>query len=244
MLLHLTAIQLDTPLPDEVLDQKCSWYSLIGVLGITLVIRIIGMDLAGALLTGLMLVFAVIIVRDNMEELQKYNLVFGLLCFVNFFFDILPLLSMLGGRRMEEIRPVPRVAVDDSGYHQEQTYSVTIKTYPFFDKTQGIVYNALSLSMVLSPIGMLLGAYLSFRAHDAIMRNTPALDLDDGAVRQHLEQPQDGGATDRRRGAGNGANGRAGADRLYRTFEPFHGTGHRLDGAGRPAGRPAPAEDG
>lgn len=240
MLLHLTAMQLDTPLPQEVLHQRCSWFFLIAMLAITLVVRILGMDLAGALLTGLMLGFAVVIVRDGMAELQKYNLVFGLLCSLNFFFDILPLLSMLGGRRKEEIRPVPRA--DDSGMpvygggsHKEQTYSVTVKTYPFFDKSQGIIYNAESLSMVLSPICMLVGAFLSFRAHDAMMRHMPNVFAEEDALAAGPGQIVRPGGEGRPLNGGNGPSaGRSsyGAQSTpQRQWQPFEGEGHRLDAA-------------
>lgn len=235
MLLHFTTIQLESPPPQEVLDQRCSWYVLIGLLGLTLGVRVVGMDLAGALLTGLMLGFAVVIVRDGMSELQRYNLPFGLLCSLNFFFDILPLLSMLSGRRREEIRPI------STKYTQEQRYSVTVKTYPFFDMSQGIVYNAESLSMVLSPLCMLMGAYLSFRAHDAIMRHAPPIFEDDllqagmGMGRQNLGG---GGAeADARRALQNpgGPNAnrwsmtQSGGYGSQRNFEAFSGEGHRLD---------------
>lgn len=236
MLLHLTAQHLDGVVPQEVLDQKGSWIFLIVLLGVTLIVRIVGMDLAGALLTGLMLVFAVIIVRDRMAELHKYNLVFGLLCFVNFFFDILPLLSMLGGRRMEEIEPVPAAGVPNGGKiddHKSEQFKLTIRTYSFFDKSQGIVYNALSLSMLLSPICMLFGTYLSFKAHDSIMRNSPAMFEEDDLVGNLAQQNTAVQAAARINPNTAGASSTSGGPSSGVTyggtsFEAFTGHGHRL----------------
>lgn len=236
MLLHLTDLNLDGELPQEVKNLKPWWYVLIVLLVVTMLVRIIGMDLAGALLTLLMLGFAVIIVRDDMAELEKYNLVFGLLCALNFFFDILPLLSMLSGRRREEIRPTQSVTVDGGGYEKEQTFSVTVKTYPFFDRDQGIVYNAESLSMILSAVSMLAGALLSFRAHDIMMREHPPMDWDADVAAGGLGPGNGigpgGRPVEQRRplvvGEGNGQprGGPYGSSRS--SFDYFQGEGRRL----------------
>lgn len=234
MLLHMTAMQMDAPLPQEILNQKCSWYFLIVLLVVTLLVRILGLDLAGALLTGLMLGFSVVIVRDSMAEMQKYNLVFGLLCSLNFFFDILPLLSMLSGRRKEEIRPVPsdntgasQYGPNSAGPNREQTYSITVKTYPFFDKAQGIVYNCESLSMVLSPICMLVGACLSFRAHDTMMRHMPNVFGEEGGDILGGQGPFPRQEA-RPLAAGPVRSGSYGAN-SQRQWQAFEGEGHRLE---------------
>lgn len=255
MLLHLTALNPMGELPQAVRNQKPLWYLLIVLLVITLVLRIIGVDLAGALLTGLMLTFAIIMVRDNMAQLERYNLVFGLLCSLNFLFDILPLLEMLGGRRSEEIRPTERVTVDGSGNEREETFSVTVKTSPFLDASKGLVYNAESLSLVFSAICMLMGALLSFWAHDIIMREAPQIDWDAdlaGGAPVPLAGPRDQRRPLVMGGEGNNGGQRLGAYGANRSFDYFQGEGRRLSGAddaacaassasagGGPAARPA-----
>jgi len=86
------------PPPQALLDQRWLWNLLLILLGGTFVLRLIGLDIAGALLSGLMLCFGIIMMRDGMQEISKYALVYAVLCGFNFFFDILPLISELGGR--------------------------------------------------------------------------------------------------------------------------------------------------
>eukprot|EP00411_Alexandrium_monilatum_P094359 CAMPEP_0175755890 /NCGR_PEP_ID=MMETSP0097-20121207/63638_1 /TAXON_ID=311494 /ORGANISM="Alexandrium monilatum, Strain CCMP3105" /LENGTH=92 /DNA_ID=CAMNT_0017064969 /DNA_START=28 /DNA_END=303 /DNA_ORIENTATION=+ len=81
------------PPPQAVLDQRWLWSLLMLLLGLTFVMRLIGLDIAGALLTGLMLCFGIIMTRDGMQEMAKYALVYAVLCGLNFFFDILPLIT-------------------------------------------------------------------------------------------------------------------------------------------------------
>lgn len=243
MLLHLTAFNLNGEIPQEVKDQKPWWYALLGLLVLTLVVRIVALDLAGAMLSGLMLGFGIVIVRDDMAGVDKYNIVFGLLCSLNFFFDVLPLLAMMGGRRKEEITPSKRTLEDDTGYGRE-TFSVTVKTYPFFDRSQGLVYNAESLSMILSSLCMLMGAILSFRAHDIIMREAPPLDWDGnfaaGALGPGNGLGPGGRPLEPRRplvvgGDGYGGQPRAGAHYGTRqSFDFFQGQGQRLSAVDEP----------
>merc|ERR1719446_1036113 len=94
------------PPPQAVLDQRWLWQILIMLLAITFMVRLIGLDVAGALLSGLMLCFGVIVTRDGMQEMSKYALVYAVLCGLNFFFDILPLITELGGRVSRQTQPV------------------------------------------------------------------------------------------------------------------------------------------
>merc|ERR1719316_1225307 len=96
--------------------------------------------------------------RDGMQDISRYALVFAVLCGLNFFFDILPLLSELGGR--VQSKSVPMV-----NKKHEVVYGVVAKTTPFFDPKMGIMYNIQSFTMILSPLCMALGVYLAVTAH-------------------------------------------------------------------------------
>merc|ERR1711879_354116 len=164
------------PPPQAVLDQRWLWKVLIALLGITFLARLIGLDVAGALLSGLMLCFGVILTRDGMHEMAKYALVYAVLCALNFFFDVLPLITELGGRVSKSTTALG-TSTNRHGT-QETTFKLTAKTTPFFDKSEGLIYNIQSFAMVMSPICMALGVYLSVGAHSEIQRSTPNPDDD------------------------------------------------------------------
>lgn len=232
------------PPPQAVLDQRWLWQVLLLFLGATFALRLIGLDIAGALLSGLMLCFGVIMTRDGMQEIAKYALVYAVLCGLNFFFDILPLITELGGRVSRTTEPV--TATTDAHGVQQTTYTLTTKTTPFFDMKQGFVYNVQSLAMILSPLCMALGVYLSITAHNEIQRHAPALFDDDfgadfgraqnvaaaagaaGAPPPARANSAGAGAGLRANGGSAGSSGSRAGPTPRETFEHFQGTGYKL----------------
>lgn len=209
--------------PQEVLDQYSSWKFMLALLAITLILRLIGLDVAGALLTGLMLCFGIVMTRDEMQEMTKYALVYAVLCGLNFFFDILPLVTELGGRVTRSTEPGP-TATDNHGTRQT-SYTLTTRTTPFFDREQGLIYNVQSLAMILSPLSMALGVYLSLSAHNEIHRGISYLDDEsDDIVRPMFHQMGSRGTLHRNRGGAN--NGFRGGQA---PVEHFSGTAHKLN---------------
>lgn len=120
-----------------------------------------------------MFCFAVLMNRDGMVELAKYALVYGILSLLNLLFDLLPLALALSGRAETEVTDF----VTDSP--TTQSFTVTATSHPFFDRSQGLKYNALSLAMISSPCAMLLGGYLAASAHNEIQRTSSAFFDDD-----------------------------------------------------------------
>jgi len=173
MLLSPELVVPSGPPPQAVLDQRCLWQLLLVLLSITVVIRMLGLDIAGALLSGLMLVFAVMMTRDGMLEMARYAPMYAVLCSLNFLFDSLPLLTEFDGRVTR--RTDPGTTITSEGV-QKITYTIVVRTTPFFDPEEGFVYNVQSLSMIMSPICMALGAYLAVTAHREIQRSAPVLD--------------------------------------------------------------------
>merc|ERR1719254_368237 len=119
-----------TPPPQAILDHRWLWHLLLIVLGVCFVVRFVGLDIPGALLSGLMFCFGVIMTNDGMQEISRYALVFAVLCGLNFFFDVLPLLTELSGR--VQSRTVPVSSQSATGIRRT-VYTVTVKTTPFFD---------------------------------------------------------------------------------------------------------------
>jgi len=223
-------MNLSGPPPQAILNQRWMWQILLVLLSLSFVLRFIGLDIPGALLSGLMHCFAVIMTRDGMQEISRYALVFAVLCGLNFFFDILPLLTELGGR--VQSRTMPRSTTSSDGIKQT-VYTVTVNTTPFFSVAEGLVYNVQSLGMALSPVAMALGVYLALSAHNEIQRMMPDF-WDDGfeeAARPVLprnSRPQAGSAADaqesRQPAGGN-------------TFTQFQGQGYKLAST-LPTGQP------
>lgn len=171
------------PPPTSVLQKRWLWYLYIGLLVVTFALRLVAIDIAGALLSALMLCCAVIMVRDKMQELSRYTLVYAILCALNFFFDILPLVTELGGRVTRKTVPVGMHEMKDGT--KRMIYTTTVKTTPFFDPTQGFMYNMQSLVIILAPMSMVFGMYLSISAHNCIQRE---------AARRAEEDPDEEGA--------------------------------------------------
>lgn len=160
------------PPPQGVLENKWIWHLLKVLLCVVCLLRFVGLDIPGALLTGMMLCFAIIMTRDGMQEVLRYALVFSVLCFLNFFFDLLPLMTELGGRIHSETVPV---ATTQAGRQRSTEYKIVVTSRPFFDGEEGFMYNVQSLAMILSPIAMVLGCYLSITAHLEAEQNMPGV---------------------------------------------------------------------
>lgn len=126
------------------------------------------LDVVGGMLTALMLFLACMMLADGMAELPRYALAFSMLSMLCLFFEMVPLLSSIGGRSEVSVEQVDRTT---SKNELRITYTTIIKTTPFFDRTKNYIYNGGSVAMILSPVTMLLGAYLAGQAHVELQSN-------------------------------------------------------------------------
>jgi len=225
------------PPPQSVLDKQPYWQLLMVLLTVALALRIVALDVIGSVLLALLLSLAVLMLRDGMQEMPRYVLVYAVLCSLCFIFDAVPLLSSLGGRTEVHVQRVgaPKAMYDIT----EVMYRQTVKTRPFFDPSQGLAYNAMSAAMIVAPIALLLGAYLSIRAYFDIQENAPVLfeDLPPAPAAPPQPPPQGGaGAGARASGLGGGLGAAwasgvrpAAARQPVGQLERFQGRGHRLE---------------
>lgn len=177
-----------SPPPQGVLDKRPLWFVLMMLLGLTLFLRMAAFDILGGLLCGLLLILVVVITRDGMKELPKFGLIFGLLCGINFFFYVLPVLSsVMSGRSERRIEPVDSVSYGDNS--QRLTYTMTVRTKPFFDPRGSLLYNVQSAGMLAMPFCMLLGTYLGVSAHQEIARHSGSFFRDDESDDLDLARP-------------------------------------------------------
>lgn len=230
------------PPPQAVLDQRPWWKVTFMLLGLSCVLRATAMDVAGCLLSGVMLCFAVLMNRDGMSELSRYALAYGILSMMNLIFDLLPLAFTLSGRSETQVTDY----VTDSP--TSESFTVTATSHPFFDPGEGAAYNAQSLAMIVSPCAMLLGGYLAIAAHNEIQRTSAlalfgqddlVFRLDHGrrdagesviAARQMISAYGSLSRSDA--GAGAGGSRAAlmeAAARSQHQFQRFTGTAHKLD---------------
>jgi len=171
MFLSNTMLTISSPPPQAVLDKRPLWFVLIGILGITLILRVINLDILAGLLCALMICLSCIIIRDGMRDLPKFGLMFGLLCGINFVFYFMPIASsLILGKTEQHIVPAMTSgggsgASGGYGSDRHLTYTLMVRTTPFFDFHKGFLYNAGSVGELLLPVAMLLGTYLGISAH-------------------------------------------------------------------------------
>mmetsp|Transcript_73440 Transcript_73440/g.215384 ORF Transcript_73440/g.215384 Transcript_73440/m.215384 type:complete len:246 (-) Transcript_73440:70-807(-) len=222
------------PPPQEVVDKRWLWKTFSAFLLAVFVIRLIGGDIAGAVLSGLMVCFCMVLLRDGMVDMHRYVVAYGILCILNFVLDIVPLVSALGGRQSRTT--VPIMTRNEDGV-QQMTYRLTKITTPFFSAS-GVIYNMQSLAMLLSPLTMLMGFVLSLMAHVAFSRQASQ---EGGSLHSRQAQMQEALAAVR---------GMSGGEAAMRTMQgvmqgvgqgapPGGGSG----GSGRTRNEPSPREN-
>lgn len=143
---------------------RWAWNVLIVLMSVTLLVRIVVLDLGGSLLSAITLCLAVMMLSDGMREMSHYALVFAVLCCLLFFFDISVLFSEVTGRISKHTEPVRLTSPTGA---REIAYKLTITSTPFFDIDLGFLYNLQSFAKIISPISMALAVYLGAKAHKA-----------------------------------------------------------------------------
>lgn len=256
MLLNPVSQLVGGPPPQSVLDRRPAWYVLIFLLGLVAALRIITLDIIGGMLSILLLIMAWMMISDGMREMPRYALIFGVLNVLCLFFDTIPLVASLQGRSQVITEPSGREPTEDGGVRA--VYSVTVKTTPFFDAKEGFVYNCTSLQMVIAPVTMLLGAYLSLSAHSDLSRGIDETQGDEATWYQTVFAAQeealqerrplvgaaganDDGAEASREGTARPSGERGNAEGSRQTSGytgRFTGTPHKLSDAPAPRGTP------
>jgi len=161
--------------PQAVVNQKPLWQLLLVLLFLTFILCLLGVDISGALLSGLTLWVACLMLRDGMTELSRYAMCFGMVCCLCLLFDILPLLTEITGRVQSQTQATPTIGPDGQ---EEIRYTVTTKKTPLFDLKMGFVYNVQSVTLFVSPVAYGLGMYLAMTAHQELQRLHPAFNED------------------------------------------------------------------
>lgn len=214
------------PPPQAVIDRKTHWQFLVIFLVLLALLRFLTLDLVGAILSGLMLSMALNMVGDGMREMPRYALVFGVLCSLCFLFDTIPLLCSISGRSEVTITPLEAVKTRSSDVNK-LTYSTTVRTTPFFDRDQGYIYNGTSVCMIVAPLVMAFGGFLSLHAHVKMEESMQPL-LEERSAALWAQGGAGGGGIDTEGGSAAALGAGEGPRHPSYGVSRFQGTAHRL----------------
>eukprot|EP00445_Apocalathium_hangoei_P032165 CAMPEP_0203923800 /NCGR_PEP_ID=MMETSP0359-20131031/63628_1 /ASSEMBLY_ACC=CAM_ASM_000338 /TAXON_ID=268821 /ORGANISM="Scrippsiella Hangoei, Strain SHTV-5" /LENGTH=243 /DNA_ID=CAMNT_0050851921 /DNA_START=95 /DNA_END=827 /DNA_ORIENTATION=- len=137
------------------------WWCLFVLLLMSMIIQIAGQAIFSALYTGISAYIVWYMLRDSCKEMSAICLMMlGLMSAMQGVFDLIILCSMLGGRREQHTE---RTHYDKETGSTE--YKVRFEWHPFFDESQGTLYNMQSLARLISPIVMFTAAALCYWSH-------------------------------------------------------------------------------
>jgi len=230
------------PIPEVVLQYHLKWwYMLLFLFTCLAALQIAAMSIFMAILMGATTFVVWFMVRDNCKEMTQPCLVlFGVFCLMQCVFDTIILCSLIGGRTEQK-------TVRTSYTEHKAVYTTTVTRHPFYDPSQGLVYNCQSAARIASPLVMLLASILCFYSQRAFENNMFGDDAPFGASRGGSSTYGTGGyagyggaAVGGGGGAGHqqgsrnpsrlvGGGGGGGAQRPQ-GFAPFEGSGQRLGG--------------
>lgn len=213
------------PPPQSVKDTYAIWWWLYLVLCIATVVgEILSQDVFGVLMMLLISGIVWYMVKDDCRQMTQYCVfMFGFMCSIQCIFDTVMLVVSVGGRRTRHVEE-KRIS------ENKVSYTTVIDTHPFFDDSQGFVYNAQSWMMIVSAVMMFLGAILAYSTYNAF----PASLFDEEPQERDLfaDRPRGGGGGYGGGGPGGGGNRFEPAPRRNQQngpgFRTFDGQGRRL----------------
>lgn len=217
--------------PASVLKLLPAWYVFVFILVINAVLRLAVHDVLGGIVLIMMLIITYVMIRDHMRNMPGFCLMFSILCVVNFIFDVIPLLSTVGGKTKTTVTPVQTVTAAGT---RQTIYSETVRKTPFFDATQGFRYNLESVVMIISPVVGFIGMWLAIWTYIKIQQATDDVPEQEPlnwrvgnaqAGRRNLANY--GGGVDIQQTRGN-QSGVPTTGRPAATFDAFSGHGHKL----------------
>mmetsp|Transcript_519 Transcript_519/g.1421 ORF Transcript_519/g.1421 Transcript_519/m.1421 type:complete len:228 (-) Transcript_519:75-758(-) len=165
--------------PDVVKDKYAKfWWALVASLVALAVGEVVTHDVFAVLFHALLAGILFFLVKDGCKNMSMYCLLMvGMLCGLQAFFETLALAGSLAGRRTTNTIMKPGSGANVT------TYTTEVTVHPFFDKSQGFLYNAQSTLMIISPLVMVLTATLAYYTYNEF--STPLFpdeDAESGAM--------------------------------------------------------------
>jgi len=225
---------IDRPPPRVIKEVHAKyWWLLLFLMVSIVVLEILSVRTFDAIFVGILAFLVWYQVRASCMQMSQYCLIFvGLLCLIQAIFEIISLVSSLRGRRTQH---TTRQAIGNN----EVTYTTKVESHPFFTSDMPFTYNMQSVTYILSPIVMMMGAgmsYWSYCAFGASMfgGNDEGEEAGYGGVGMNgLAGRYGAGANQYFNQGGGQGGGQAGGRRLDgpQGLAPpriFEGSGHRL----------------
>jgi len=200
------------------------WWFLLFLLVCVCAAEFAAMDIFDAVFTGLLGVVVWYMVKKDCAQMSQYCLMmFGIMCAIQSVFELISLVSSLGGRKTSHTETK---TLGESS----TSYTTVVETHPFFDPTQGFQYNVQSAVKIISPVTMVIACFLCWLTYRAYPTSLFATG----------DEENEGG----RLGGGYGGGGslygsqetedRPSAGSVFGRAAPaprvFEGAGHRLGG--------------
>ena len=136
------------PVPEAVKHYHIyGWYTVILLVSLQAVGEILSADVFAGIIFAIMAGISIYIIHDGCKNMTMYCLfMLGMMSGFQCFFDVLGLLSVVGGRET--------TSSTVQGTDQDVTIITKITMHPFFDPKMDDQYNLQSLMMLMSPIVM------------------------------------------------------------------------------------------
>lgn len=162
--------------PEALKDSKChcfNWYMLSFLFIATTVGCLVAMKIFDGLIALVIGIWAYYMVKDSSKNMSQQCLFsFGLMCVVQAVMEFIIMCMSLPGRRTQQTtynnggangspHAAPNPFMGTGGGAHDSSYTVTVKTTPFFSEEQGWHYNLQSAMMIVSCLVFVIGALLT-----------------------------------------------------------------------------------
>lgn len=142
------------------------WWVCCVLMASVAIMDVFAADIFGVLFMGLMTFTVWYMVSNNCKNMTQYCLMlFGTMCLIQSVFDLITLLTMLGGRTVSNRTVTSSLSPD--GTSQTQNIVINQEKHSFFDSTMGLTYNVQSAVRIASPATMALSALLAYWTYSA-----------------------------------------------------------------------------
>ncbi|CAK0788928.1 unnamed protein product [Prorocentrum cordatum] len=172
---------LDGPVPESLRQTHAKfWWAYFVLILASLVVELFALDVFGVLFAGLMAFIVWYMVKNSCKNMSQYCLfIFGVMCMIEALFELLTLVTVIGGRSTSST--TESTSKDEDG-NTVVYYTTVVEETPFYDSSQGLTYNAESVGYILSPAVMVVGAILCYFAYQAYDTSLWGDDLEDGRM--------------------------------------------------------------
>lgn len=167
MLVPMLGDEMEIEVPCAVKENHAKWWwGLMVIFFASTVLDIVAGDIFGVLFMGIMTFTIWYMVSSSCKQMSQYCLMmFGLMCVIQATFELVTLLMLSSGRSIRHTSVTNSVA--NSGSQKTQTITTVEEVHPFFDESQGLRYNAQSVSHIVAPCVLILGGFLAYWSYNA-----------------------------------------------------------------------------